>query len=108
LAMTREFKPDAITQDICLPDIDGWRVLERLKSDTSTRHIPVYVISTEEAAERGVRLGAKGILAKPIQNRQMLEQTLDQIKLFVSRSVKDLLVVTPDPPKGESIPDMVG
>jgi CheY-like chemotaxis protein len=106
--MTREYKPDAITLDICLPDIDGWRVLERLKSDTSTRHIPVYVISTEEAAERGARLGAKGILAKPIQNRQTLEQTLDQIKRFVSRSVKDLLVVTPDPLKGERIREVIG
>jgi HAMP domain-containing protein/signal transduction histidine kinase/DNA-binding response OmpR family regulator len=108
LAMTREYKPDAITLDICLPDIDGWRVLERLKSDTSTRHIPVYVISTEEAAERGARLGAKGILAKPIQNRHTLDQTLDQIKLFVSRSVKDLLVVTPDPLKGERIREVIG
>jgi HAMP domain-containing protein/signal transduction histidine kinase/CheY-like chemotaxis protein len=108
LAMTREYKPDAITLDICLPDIDGWRVLERLKSDTSTRHIPVYVISTEEASERGARLGAKGILAKPIQTRQTLEQTLDQIKQFLSRSVKDLLVVTPDPLKGERIREVIG
>src|SRR5207248_8941930 len=108
LAMTREYKPDAITLDICLPDIDGWRVLERLKNDTETRHIPVYVISTEEATERGCRLGAKGILAKPIQNRETLEQTLDKIKQFVSRSMKDLLVVTSNPSKGEHIREVIG
>ncbi|HLJ91780.1 MAG TPA: response regulator, partial [Gemmataceae bacterium] len=108
LAMTRDYKPDAITLDICLPDIDGWRVLERLKNDTETRHIPVYVISTEDAAERGARLGAKGVLAKPIQNRETLEQTVDKIKRFVSRSVKDLLVVTQDPAKGERIREVIG
>src|SRR5262249_39806476 len=108
LAMTRDYKPDAITLDICLPDIDGWRVLERLKSDASTRHIPVYVISTEEALERGSRLGARGVLAKPIQNRETLEQTLDQIKQFVGRSMKALLVVTPDPAKGARIGEIIG
>jgi CheY-like chemotaxis protein len=108
LAMTPEYKPDAITLDICLPDIDGWRVLERLKSDTATRHIPIYVISTEDAAERGARLGAKGVLAKPIQNREMLEQTLEQIKQFVGRSVKDLLVATPDPLKAGHIGEIIG
>ena len=46
--MTRDYKPDAITLDICLPDIDGWRVIDRLKNDMRTRHIPVCVISTEE------------------------------------------------------------
>ena len=56
LAMTRDYKPDAITLDICLPDIDGWRVLDRLKNDMTTRHIPVCVISTEEARERGRQL----------------------------------------------------
>ena len=56
LAMTREYKPDAITLDICLPDIDGWRVLDRLKNDITTRHIPVCVISTEEAHDRALEL----------------------------------------------------
>src|SRR5262249_17467430 len=58
LAMTREYQPQAITLDICLPDMDGWRVLERLKNDLHTRHIPVCVVSTEEGRDRALELGA--------------------------------------------------
>jgi HAMP domain-containing protein/signal transduction histidine kinase/CheY-like chemotaxis protein len=108
LAMTREYNPAAISLDICLPDIDGWRVLERLKSDISTRHIPVYVISTEEAAERAARLGAKGFLNKPVQNRETLEQTFDRIKEFATRPVKELLLVTRDPSRAERIREVLG
>ncbi len=96
LAMTREYKPDAITLDICLPDIDGWRVLERLKNDVATRHIPVCVISTEEARERGLKLGAAAVVAKPLQTKETLERALDDMNHLVSRPVKDLLVVGGD------------
>src|SRR5262249_43482971 len=58
--------------------------------------------------ERGSRLGAKGVLAKPIQNRETLEQMLEQIKQFVGRSMKDLLVVTPDSAKGDRIGEIIG
>ena len=60
LALARDIQPSAITLDISLPDIDGWRVLDRLKNDLSMRHIPVYVISTVDDVERGLQLGAVG------------------------------------------------
>ena len=71
LALAREYKPDAITLDIFLPDIDGWRVLDRLKNDIATRHIPVCVISTDEARERALELGRDGVRrqADPEQGR---------------------------------------
>ena len=49
LELVREFVPAAITLDISLPDMDGWQILDRLKSDLATRHIPVFVISAQKS-----------------------------------------------------------
>ena len=57
LALARELKPSAITLDISLPDVDGWRVLDRLKDDAATRHIPVYFISVADEPERALQAG---------------------------------------------------
>ena len=67
LMMVHEYQPSAITLDICLPDMDGWRVLDRLKKDLATRHLPVCVISTEEARQRSMACGAAGFGAKPLK-----------------------------------------
>ena len=95
LAMTREYKPDAITLDICLPDIDGWRVIDRLKNDMTTRHIPVCVISTEEAHDRASSYGALGV-ARPSRSRTARHSTslLDTIRDFIEPAAsKDLVLV---------------
>ncbi|MBY0230238.1 MAG: response regulator, partial [Gemmataceae bacterium] len=96
LTLTREYKPDAITLDIHLPDIDGWRVLERLKNDISTRHVPVFVISTEESRGQALASGALAFVAKPIQTRDVLDRMLVAADDFISRPTKSLLVVEPD------------
>src|SRR6202040_2857467 len=95
LAMTRDFKPDAITLDICLPDIEGWRVLERLKNDVQTRHIPVCVISTDEACERALGSGALAFVCKPIKTKDTVDELLDRLLDYSNRTVKTLLVVEP-------------
>jgi HAMP domain-containing protein/signal transduction histidine kinase/DNA-binding response OmpR family regulator len=103
LAMTRDFKPDAITLDICLPDIDGWRVLERLKNDVETRHIPVFVISTEEARERTLRVGALGFISKPVHTKEELEKAVSYLKDYVERPERSLLVVSADAARREEV-----
>jgi signal transduction histidine kinase/CheY-like chemotaxis protein len=96
LALAAEYKPSAVTLDLFLPDIDGWRVLDRLKHDIQTRHIPVAVISTDEARERALNAGAFSVLAKPIQSKEVLDTLLDQVKRFIQRTEKNLVVVTAD------------
>ncbi len=96
LALASEHKPSAVTLDIFLPDIDGWRVLDRLKRDPQTRHIPVSVISTDESRERALNGGAFDFLAKPIQSKQMIDALLDRLAAFVQQPVKHLLVAAAD------------
>jgi CheY-like chemotaxis protein len=75
--------PDGILLDISLPDINGWRVLKRLKHDLSLCHIPVYIVSTVDNPERGLPLGAQAVLPKPIQTAEVLEGFLSRVARVV-------------------------
>jgi HAMP domain-containing protein/signal transduction histidine kinase/DNA-binding response OmpR family regulator len=108
LAMTREYMPAALTLDILLPDMDGWRVLERLKRDIDTRHIPVYVVSTEEVRERALASGARGMLVKPVPTRDALERFLAGVKDYVDRPVKDLLLIESDAERRQQLLELIG
>ncbi|MEW6302925.1 MAG: HAMP domain-containing protein [Verrucomicrobiota bacterium] len=95
LSLAREFKPTAITLDIFLPDMLGWTLLNHLKKDPSTRHIPVQIITVEEERQHGLERGAFGYLNKPM-TMDVLENALDRVQHFVERPVKRLLVVDDD------------
>jgi HAMP domain-containing protein/CheY-like chemotaxis protein/signal transduction histidine kinase len=107
LALARELKPSAITLDISLPDVDGWRVLDRLKDDAATRHIPVYIVSVAEDPERALQQGALGFLLKPA-DKEDVAKVFDTLRDFVDRQVKRLLVVEDDEIQGKSIKELVG
>ncbi len=107
LAMALRFKPAAITLDLRLIDEDGWIVLDRLKHDARTRHIPVHVISVEPARGRGLRLGAVSYLQKPV-TKEAISEVLQQTVDFIERPVKKLLVVEDDEVQRNSIKELIG
>ncbi|HKO34945.1 MAG TPA: HAMP domain-containing protein, partial [Pyrinomonadaceae bacterium] len=95
LALAHKYRPAAITLDIRLPDRDGWTILDRLKHDPRTRHIPVHIISVEEQRRRALRQGASTLLKKPVTSGD-LAQTFDHINDFLARDARELLLVEDD------------
>ena len=107
LALARQLQPDAITLDIDLPELDGWSVLDRLKHESATRHIPVHIISVTDEALRGLKLGAIAHLSKPV-TVETLETALTTITGFIDRKVKNLLIVEDDDVERNSIVELIG
>jgi CheY-like chemotaxis protein len=96
IALAGEYQPQAVLLDISLPDIDGWHVLERLKNDFSLQHIPVYIVSTADQLERGLKRGAQAILPKPIQTSEVLEAFLEKVHDATGRTGRRIIQLAAD------------
>ncbi len=96
IQMARERHPAAVTLDMNLPDIDGWRVLHRLKDDPATRHIPVQMITTDDDHSRGLRMGAIGVLTKPVKTREPLDETFTRLKTVIEPRISNVLLLESD------------
>jgi CheY-like chemotaxis protein/signal transduction histidine kinase len=107
IALARRIKPTAITLDLHLPDSDGRVVLDLLKHDPGTRHIPVHVISVASEGERSLRQGAVSFLQKPV-TREALDQALSLAADFAASRLRRLLIVEDDPVQQQQIRDIIG
>jgi HAMP domain-containing protein/CheY-like chemotaxis protein/signal transduction histidine kinase len=107
LALAREFQPTAITLDIFLPDMLGWTVLNHLKQDPATRHIPVQIITLEEERQHGLEHGAFSYLVKPLTTEE-LEAAFDRVIRFTATKIKRLLVVEDEERERLSIQELLG
>lgn len=70
-----ENKPDLILLDARLPDIDGWEICKRIKSNNEINMIPVVFVTAaaqESDRQRAIEAGADGFLAKPFQIKELL------------------------------------
>ncbi|WP_354003742.1 hybrid sensor histidine kinase/response regulator [Ramlibacter aurantiacus] len=108
LTLANQVAPAAVTLDLHLPDMDGWRVLDRLKQDLATRHIPVCVVSTDEARARAYASGAIAFLAKPIQSTDVMDGMLDQLRVYTSRPQRQVLVALKDGATRRRFLELVG
>ncbi|MBD2746372.1 HAMP domain-containing protein [Microvirga sp. BT688] len=106
LALAHRYKPHAITLDIGLPDMDGWALLDLLKHDPRTRHVPIHVISVDDQKKRGLKAGAFGFLEKPV-DREALMGALNRTKEFIDRPVKKLLLVEDDDNQRMSLSELM-
>ncbi|MDB5899969.1 MAG: putative histidine kinase, atypical hybrid, partial [Ramlibacter sp.] len=96
LTLANQHKPSAVTLDMHLPDMAGWRVLDRMKHDLSLRHVPVCVISTDDSKDRAFKSGALAFVEKPIRSKEVLDAMLEKLHGYVSRAEKSLLVAVDD------------
>jgi len=107
LALAREYHPSAISLDVFLPDMLGWTVLNHLKQDPTTRHIPVQMLTLDEDRHHGLARGAFAFVTKPTTT-EGLEQALSRIKDFASPRRKRLLLVEDNPAEQFSTKELLG
>jgi signal transduction histidine kinase/CheY-like chemotaxis protein/HAMP domain-containing protein len=104
LRIGNEIKPDVI----CLaPDGEGWVALERIKRDLSIRHIPVLALTLAKDRRRALSLGAYACV-EPTESGEILSKVLENIRHFLERKVKNLLVVEDDANQRKAILALVG
>ncbi len=106
LSLAREFHPSAISLDVFLPDMVGWTVLNHLKQDPSTRHIPVQMLTLDEDRQHALSRGAFAFVTKPT-TPEGLEAAFSRIKQYSAPRLKRLLVVEDNPAEQLSIRELL-
>lgn len=107
LEMAARYLPCGILLDLGLPGKSGWEVLEQLKDDRRTRHIPVHIISGDENARDGLKLGAIGALQKPAEP-QAIQRALEKIETMAEKPVKKLLFFSTNSANKEKVLETIG
>lgn len=97
-----DYRPSAILLDMNLPDHSGLGVLDQLKRNSQTRHIPVHVISVADYSQDALERGAVGYALKPVRREQLIE-AFQRLESKFSQSLKRVLVVEDDARQRESI-----
>ncbi|MCO8018607.1 response regulator [Brevundimonas diminuta] len=95
LKLAKRHRPSAVVLDVSLPDQSGLTVLDVLKRDDDTRHIPIHVVSAEDHSQTALSLGAIGYLVKPVK-REDLAEVLRTLEDTLTRTVRRVLIVEDD------------
>jgi CheY-like chemotaxis protein/signal transduction histidine kinase len=95
LELARSLAPNGILLDVGLPDMSGLSVLERLKRDPATRHIPVHMVSASDNVHTALELGAIGYALKPVA-REELRAAIEKLAKEHARDTRRVLIVEDD------------
>ncbi|WP_394781954.1 response regulator [Undibacterium sp.] len=104
--MAEQFLPDAILLDMVLPDRSGLDVLQELKGNPRTRHIPVHVVSATDRNEAALHLGAIGYATKPT-TREQLKEVFLKLEDKLTQKVKRILLVEDDARQRDSVMQLI-
>ena len=107
LVAAGSYRPSAILLDMNLPDHSGLGVLDQLKRNPQTRHIPVHVISVADYMQEALELGAIGYALKPVKREQLVE-AFQRLEAKFSQALRRVLVVEDDARQGESMRQLLG
>jgi signal transduction histidine kinase/DNA-binding response OmpR family regulator len=107
LQVAEQYQPQAIILDVGLPKLNGWNVMEKLKENSKTRHIPVHFMSAADQSQDAKQMGAIGYLLKPVSIGQ-LSEAFTKIEQFIAKTMKNLLVVVDDSQRQRKILELVG
>ena len=100
LALAREHRPQAITLDVLMPQMDGWRTLKELKADVELRDIPVIMVTILNERGMAIPLGAADFMTKPVDRQRLTAILRDYC---ADRSSASILVVEDDLPTLEAL-----
>jgi signal transduction histidine kinase/DNA-binding response OmpR family regulator/HAMP domain-containing protein len=92
IELARQHKPIGILLDIQLPVKDGWEVMDELKKNPETRHIPVHMMSSFEAKKESLQKGAVDFINKPVAFEQM-QEVFSKIERVLTKENKKVLIV---------------
>jgi CheY-like chemotaxis protein/CHASE3 domain sensor protein len=106
LTAALKYQPSAILLDINLPDHSGLGVLDQLKRNPQTRHIPVHVVSVSDYRQEALELGAIGYALKPAKREELVE-ALKHLEAKFSQNLRRVLVVEDDARQRESIRELL-
>ncbi|MDQ3270571.1 MAG: response regulator, partial [Pseudomonadota bacterium] len=106
-ALAMQFIPHAILLDMGLPDRPGLSVLQRLKENPKTRHIPVHVVSGEDLTEEALQMGAIGYALKPT-TREQLKDVFQKLGDKLAQKIKRVLLVEGDALQRDSVVQLIG
>ncbi|MGK5025999.1 response regulator [Janthinobacterium sp. RB2R34] len=106
LRLAAEFLPDAILLDMGLPDRPGLSVLQKLKENPRTRHIPVHIVSGNDQVQAAMQLGAIGYATKP-RTREQLKDVFVKLESKFTQKMKRILLVEDDERQRESVVHLI-